>query len=293
MTPAVVYIAGAGRSGSTLLDNLLGAAEGWFSAGELRLLWAGRSMWTHRCGCGEPLRSCPLWTSVLEAARLDVAAMGALQDRLARGRRAGLALTGRARSDRARYVAGLHSLYRAIGEVSDARVVVDSSKSPSGAVLTIDTGAPVVVVHLVRDPRAVAWSWRRTAERAEDEALPFAPRLAVVSAAEWLATNGATELARRRRPRAAWVRLRYEDVVAEPAGALATVRQTTGLPETPFAVPDSLPPNHTVAGNPSRFRSGAFALRADDEWRARLGPVDRRMVTAVAAPLLLRYGYGT
>ena len=49
----VLYVAGAGRSGSTLLDNLLGQIPGFFSAGELRYVWErglidGRQLPGHR-----------------------------------------------------------------------------------------------------------------------------------------------------------------------------------------------------------------------------------------------------
>ena len=35
----VLLLAGSGRSGSTVLANLLGSVEGAFSGGELRYLW--------------------------------------------------------------------------------------------------------------------------------------------------------------------------------------------------------------------------------------------------------------
>ena len=49
--------------------------------------------------------------------------------------------------------------------------------------------------------------------------------------------------------------------------------------------------NHTVSGNPSRFKTGAVDLREDTEWRARQSRRDRLAVTALAMPLLSRYGY--
>ena len=52
-----------------------------------------------------------------------------------------------------------------------------------------------------------------------------------------------------------------------------------------------LPQSHGVAGNPSRFEHGVVSVRADEAWRERLPASDRRMVTAVTAPWLLRYGY--
>src|SRR5215467_12341244 len=64
----VVYIAGYGRSGSTLLDLMLGRIDRWFSMGEFRQFWhARRDDW--RCGCGESVRTCPVWADVVERAQ--------------------------------------------------------------------------------------------------------------------------------------------------------------------------------------------------------------------------------
>ncbi len=41
-TERVLFIAGPGRSGSTLLDLLLGQIDGFTSTGELRLIWNSR-----------------------------------------------------------------------------------------------------------------------------------------------------------------------------------------------------------------------------------------------------------
>jgi hypothetical protein len=53
----------------------------------------------------------------------------------------------------------------------------------------------------------------------------------------------------------------------------------------------SLGPNHTVAGNPIRFRRGDIPIVPDVEWQERLEPGARRIVTALTWPLLLRYGF--
>src|SRR5436190_1536245 len=64
----LVYVASIGRSGSTLLELLLGAHEDIATVGELHL-------WPHElrpggrhlpCGCGLPIEACPFW---LEMAR--------------------------------------------------------------------------------------------------------------------------------------------------------------------------------------------------------------------------------
>src|SRR6266498_4080255 len=67
-TLKVLYIAGAGRSGSTLLDGVLGQLDGFFAAGELRYLWERGLQESRLCGCGVAVRDCPTWRAVLASA---------------------------------------------------------------------------------------------------------------------------------------------------------------------------------------------------------------------------------
>ena len=93
------------------------------------------------------------------------------------------------------------------------------------------------------------------------------------------------------------LRIRYEDVIRDPAAALRSILAPTGLELRggwdAFLTPDGavLGASHSVAGNPMRFRTGAIALRPDDEWRTHLPLSQRRLVTATTAPLLGAYGY--
>jgi hypothetical protein len=64
----VLYIAGEGRSGSTILGRIIGNLNGFVSTGELRLIWQHGLIQNIRCGCGVPFRECPWWTAVLAAA---------------------------------------------------------------------------------------------------------------------------------------------------------------------------------------------------------------------------------
>ena len=60
----VVYIAGVGRSGSTVLDSVLGNHPAIQSVGELSRL--ANDGWIHNfyCSCGEPAKECPFWSAV-------------------------------------------------------------------------------------------------------------------------------------------------------------------------------------------------------------------------------------
>src|SRR6185312_11260354 len=62
--PRILSIAGAGRSGSTLLAMLLGGLPGCTAVGELRHIWERGVIANRLCGCGEPFHECPFWTAV-------------------------------------------------------------------------------------------------------------------------------------------------------------------------------------------------------------------------------------
>src|SRR5438552_555935 len=60
----VLYVGGAGRSGSTLLGLLLGKLPGFTFHGELRWLWHSVRAHDELCSCREPYPSCPFWREV-------------------------------------------------------------------------------------------------------------------------------------------------------------------------------------------------------------------------------------
>ncbi len=62
----VLYVAGLGRSGSTILANTLGQVEGFFSGGELNFIWKHALIENRLCGCGRPSRECPFWGPVFD-----------------------------------------------------------------------------------------------------------------------------------------------------------------------------------------------------------------------------------
>jgi GT2 family glycosyltransferase len=83
----------------------------------------------------------------------------------------------------------------------------------------------------------------------------------------------------------------------DPRGRLVTAVRELGLADHAKHLGHvhrdriELPQSHGVAGNPSRFAHGVVGLRADDAWRAAFPEKERRRVTAVTAPWLVRYGY--
>jgi hypothetical protein len=298
--PVLLYIAGLGRSGSTLLGRMASQLPGFADTGELVLVWDRGISRNERCGCGELFRTCPFWSEVGDRAfggwdRVDVGRVLELQRRLDRSwylpQLIVPALSARFRQELDEYCSQyLEPLYAAAAAVSGARVLVDSSKHVSYVLLlrhvpTLD----LRIAHIVRDPRGVAFSWKKVGRRpeAEDESGWMPRHPAAVTTAWWLYTNTSFRLAPRLGIPTEVVR--YERFVADPASVARRLAELTGteLDEGALSFIDGrrvhLRPSHSVTGNPVRFRTGPVELVSDEAWREQAPLADRLIVTALAA----------
>jgi hypothetical protein len=298
----VLYIACKGRSGGTILGRILGEIEGFAFVGETSL--ASRALLERRvCGCGVRLEDCATWRAVRESAGGvgDPALDAGLFARGSALRTRHLPLAMLPSGNRwlarrfSRHLAASERLYRAVHTAMAARVVVDSSKPPSyGYLLSLAPGIRFHVVHLVRDPRAVAYSSRRPKRSSIAPGESHAQRGPIYSASTWMLSNLWAELCWRRAP-GQRLRLRYEDFIARPRQSIMRIVAMVG--SQPMALPlvgertVVCHAGHSVGGNADRFRTGPIPLVPDDEWRARMRRGERGAVTALTWPLLVRYGY--
>lgn len=305
----VLFLAGKGRSGGTLLANLLGQVPGYFNVGELNRLWDWGLVDNYSCGCGLPVRECPTWQAILKEAdaqlgdsplvplaqaRIDL-------DQAAVVRWPKLLKLLRARVDKRerwkaleRYTTATAAVYRAITVVTGARVIVDSSRLPTEPVgLGLVPGVDVRLGHIVRDPRAVVYSWKRKkawTDRDTGEHMPmFGATFTTVS---WLARNLVVEILCRRHESTI---VQYDDLARDPAGVIRQLAALIGEPagDLAFLTSDTatVEPTHSVGGNPDRMSSGAVVIKPDEEWRNRISKRDRVVTTLLALPLLRRYDF--
>ena len=137
---SVLYIGGEGRSGSTVLATILGSYPDIVTIGEFRLVWQALKR-NLLCGCGTPVLACPFWSQVGDVAfggwnSFDVNEMMRADARYVRHCYIPRHIALRSRRDSADlrdFRQALGQLYRAIGQVSGARTIVDSTKRASYA----------------------------------------------------------------------------------------------------------------------------------------------------------------
>jgi hypothetical protein len=276
------------------------------AVGEFARLFQPGILDRHLCGCGEPVRTCPFWSAVARRAiggfdTAEFRTMVALRTRVSRTRHIPLTLAVRAMpefgQELAEYAELLDRWYSAIGEVARARTVVDSSKELGHAYAVRQRlGSRLLLVHLVRVPQGVAYSWTKEVDKPQvgPERATLPRHRPAAMALRWLGVNLMYEAMRLMGTPLALVR--YEELIRSPERALRRLLPAMGVPaDEPMRFLDGrtvhLAPTHSVAGNPMRFRNGPLALRLDDQWRSALPRRDQRLVGLVTAPVSRRYGY--
>jgi hypothetical protein len=307
----ILYIAGCGRSGSTILDNIMAQVDGFCSIGEFadfatEFYDATNEGRSRLCGCGARVEECSFWQNVLTRAfgsmptADDWKRIYSLARKVERtryfpliGSRLGKKLIAKRV---AAFSAMLGQLYLAVKAVTGADIIVDSSKTPSHGELLLSSGVcQLYVVHLIRDPRACAYSWRREKPDGTGAGALMGRVGILKSTAMYVATHLAIE---QMLPKKAerYMKIRYEDFIEHPRRTVEAILEMLDVAQPAPFVSDNavqLGPVHCLSGNPSRFNLGVVTLTKDEAWRTKMTPLDRLKATAVSLPLLWKYGYDT
>lgn len=296
--PTILFIAGNGRSGSTIFHNLLGQLPEVTAVGEVREIWARGFGRNYMCGCGDSFRDCRMWEAVAEDAfggmsEVPHVRLAELTERF-RAKDLPLAplpvLGNRKLARMDELIEALSRLYLSIAKVTGSDVIVDSSKNPSfGYLVKRIAEVDVKVLHFVRDGRAVAYSWLQRKESQPGKALRR--QATSFSAMQWNTRNLTAEMYLR----GGYRRLRYEDFVASPEEELSAVARWIGRPEASLPVLGKTAYlttlNHSVFGNGVRFAHGEIPLVEDTRWTTGMSARDRRVASSLTFPMRMRYGY--
>jgi hypothetical protein len=305
MTP-IAYVAGYGRSGSTLLDVVLGAGDAVVSLGEVGMLWRLLDDPAAHCSCGEAIAKCPYWGPVV-AAFADAGAPSAADcDRLSRSHEHWV--RGWFKGER-KAVEGYGKCWRAVlgaaAAACGARLVVDSSKTAyrhfwRPRALCGYAGADVRLLHLIRDPRAVVASCMKGQNsrlaKGDDRTRPFAWAIALIG---WAVANVGARLNARRLGREKLLVVQYENLLSEPEHELARIGRFLGVDFSAVAERmrrgEALPVGHLIGGNRMLKKGVVFARTQPEEVARAPGifaelacrwfavPLHRRMIVAAKA----------
>jgi hypothetical protein len=285
----VAFIAGAGLSGSTLLEQSLSQVDGCFTLGELYWMW--KPYWPLMvCECGEQFKSCPFWQAVLDDT------FGAEQE-IVRARIESLgegfirhSIMPTLRSWRPRYKVAdafrelgslLAPVYKSVAQHAGASVVVDATKAALwGMSAATSDDIEMSVIHLVRDPRGFAFSNARARDFHYPPGSKTTPHGATRSYINWFLANVEADVLARRVSTETFVF--YDQFADDPVAAVRPVTQLLGLdPDAHTAITHEAlvidRVGHAIGGNPRRPKQGTTVIKADVEWMTAAKPSVRRL----------------
>jgi Sulfotransferase family len=302
----LIYVVGLGRSGTTVVSEYLANhTRGWCLGEVVNIFEYGLNR-NELCQCGEPFNDCPFWRAIGKLAfggwreanghtayevirqidTLQLATRGMFQ-----------LLTSTERGQISRYSAAHLAICRAASALTGVTTIVDSSKHPAVALWLARRFPPLRTLHVVRDSRAVAWSWGKRVARPESGSMrTYMDRFdARTSAKLWNRTNLAAEAIQRTALGA--TRMRYEDFCANPewsaqraVHALFPSNEVGMRAGTPSGDRFEHSP-HAIGGNPMRFKSNIKHVRIDSEWQRAMASATVAAITRRTFPLLARYNY--
>jgi hypothetical protein len=298
----------SGRSGSTLLDRLLGRHSQVASLGEV-MQWPKNQALDTMCTCGEPMSRCVFWQSVSERLKasmaadvnahpyaLDMGLIGATRvrdasyytpRRVMHNKMAQAVLWAGQRLGRywplpLVHRQGRHSLavYDAVRTAADVACVVDSSKQYlRGIGVYQQSPHDTRLIVLVRDGRAVLHSRMQSGVSIEE------------AVHRWVRYyQRMLPCLRASVPDTAVFRVRYEQLASDPNAVLAALFDFLDLPAAGDVLGLADADVHMVEGNAMRFEP-LTSVRLDRRWEQALSASARRYFERHAGAMNRELGY--
>lgn len=224
MNKKIIYIIGAGRSGTTLLDVALGNADNIFSCGELNRYPVREGIPTGFQHAPERLT---FWKNFTEgfSKNHDLKKQAILHDEFEYHTGLVKKILGSSRREKYdQYQNFLRDFYARIFDSIEEDVIVDSSKYP-GRALGISDALPYEInyIYIKRDPVSVVKSFAK-----QDVYLP--PKSWLNANIYYFLVNSLCKYAiRKLRKKHKVYEIKYEDLISRPEGLLEDIQQALNL----------------------------------------------------------------
>ena len=298
----LIYILSNGRSGSTLLDMLLGMNPEIWTLGEAQLLpWEVREN-RLPCGCAAPIGECVFWEPILDQIPLHT---GRYPIEFFRERHTG------GKTVRITHLMDIllrepsHKWEVAIPEygqlnaqyfkvVKDAaenyldhpiKWLVDASKNIYRLFWLYHSNLfNLRIIHLIKDPRAFVYSMTK-----DQSYVPLSKTLRI--SMRWLVENCFFSffISDKSLVEKSFF-VRYEDLASKPDRAMKAIMEWLQVPHNEIDYSQFRKyENHAIAGNPMRWKDSN--IRLDEKWRDNLSLNKARFIWLITGFLARGYGY--
>lgn len=307
----VLYILGRGRSGSTVVDAVLGNLISTFGTGEL-VEGLHRRYPEDVCSCGAVLPECPVWGVVVREIESE---LGIPREEWAQKLANQMHLksflktltSGRSSSWASSLKRINDILYAGVSKASDCEHIVDSGKEMTRAFFILKHFPQAKGLHLVRNPHGFISSYYQRILRGGDFRLlrfqlgavirdyPFMkyPSLAII-ALSWLIGNLYAEFLKLLYKERILF-LKYDDFCVDPVRQTGLIANHMGRSfdelEARMRAGDELITGHKAAGNEWTGEKSTFTFDPSVNRKHRLPWLAHWITSAICFPLILKYKF--
>ena len=309
----LVYIASIGRSGSTLLESMLGAHSRIQTMGELHI-------WPHEiegggirpCSCGEYVDDCVFWSEMrrrvdpmtqegpgvsffrekhdggrtLRYSRLD-----AYEPEKKISAKEQNEIEAYGRNNLEIFSNFLSLMKEQLGE--EPGWIVDASKDPYRLLWLVRSGLfNIKVIHMVKNPNAFIYSVTKSLIL-EKKGFNLHKRLYYTArqSVAWIIQNMLfSRIATNWLDEKDYLLINYETFASQPKETFQAVCDKIGCAFEEQAVENFRQGSvHTIAGNPMRYETRGIVL--DEKWKTRLPQSSKTLASILTGITKSRYGY--
>ena len=290
----LIYIASDERSGSTLLDHIIGNHDDIICVGELMFFndylnqkgIGSTSKWV--CRCGMTLECCPFWSNVIESCRLKEnheisdletiiykrrnttykdAFLTLLISYLPTKWKKPLLKKILKINENKNAAYNCYKLLDHVCSVENKKIVIDSSKYPSqlsGLINYKRSDYNIKVIHLIRDGRSVAISKIKRKKELFGENLTFTRALL-----GWLLINLKISNIKDLLPPQDYILVRYEDLCVKTEQTIAEICDHFDISYDSKILEFSEKKKHNIAGSQHKFDQST-RIQLDEKWKSSL-----------------------
>jgi hypothetical protein len=296
--PDLIYIASDVRSGSTLLDLMLGSHSEISSVGEIQFLtdhFRKQGMgqtWDWKCTCGKDFNDCEFWSkinsSVIEKTGDDISS----RDTWVRRVRQPFVylmlpnfLFKTACKNKSFLSKGMDAsafcwdIVDSISEQTGNSIIVDSSKNAEQfRYLHRWRPSSLKIIHLIRDGRGVVYSKMTRAGDSSRKATK-----------NWVLENLKISLVKKIVKDSNKITIKYEDLCKDPKREIQKIFEFLNVSNENDLL--SKEARHNVCGSPHRFDWKNVEVNLDERWKESLSSEDRKTFNVFGGWLNRIYGY--
>ncbi|MDT7830207.1 sulfotransferase [Pricia sp. S334] len=292
----LILLIGSGRSGSTLMDMLVNENPNIMGVGEISN-WNNK-VFNEYCACGDIVKSCPFWSEVIRKvgwSEKDFQKYKEYQYEFNAPKRDSVFKIKdyTEKSGFNDFISKSNEIFNAISEVSNKQILFDSSKSPQRAFnLSKSDLFDVKFIYLMRDPRGVVWSFKKSFKKNQKAGLQKDMKGTSLQKAlySWLAVNSRAFSALKSTSFPSLF-VKYENFCANPNQEINRILEFVlgEKPKTEINLSESMQTeSHVIAGNRLRMNKDII-IKPDFAWKKNLNFFQKAFIYSLTFPLLNKF----